>query len=85
MLSANASLQEPLRIRYFRADETAKISVVAARCKRQLKNCESRNMPGGTWVDAFGTDPQSARMVSIDVLVRKVVPNAPLTADQNKT
>ena len=73
---------EPLRIRYFRADEKAAISAVAALCKRQLENCEERTMPDGAWLDGCHADSESSRKVSIDVVVCKLVPNAPFTAGQ---
>ena len=72
----------PLRIRYVMADEKAKIPAVAANCKRQLENCAERSRPYGVWIDGYQADPHSARKVSIDVVVRKRVPNAPVTADQ---
>ena len=75
---------EPLRIRYVRAEKKSTASLVVALYKRQLKNCEQRSVPYGVWFDGYQTDPESSRKVSLDVVIRKAVPNAPVPANQEQ-
>jgi hypothetical protein len=78
------SLMEPLQMRYFRAEGKAKVSTISAHVKRGLQRCEEWNMPDGVWIDGYQGPSASSSDVSIDVFIRKVVPDAPLPPNQEQ-
>jgi len=83
-LAAAHSPVEPLRVRYVMANQKTRISAVAALCRRQVENCQQRTMPDGVWLDGYQGHTGDSRRVSVDVLIHKLVPNAPFTADQEQ-
>lgn len=60
---------DPLRVHYVRIEERTRLTRIQGFYRRQLKQCESRPIHQGVWLDSLATESGSGNKRSIDVFI----------------